>query len=90
MPSEKAARVTSKRRLRNRAKRRAARTQKVTTERLIRSADADSATDAVRKTISILDKTAQGKIIHRNTAARYKSRLMRKLNKLIASEAASA
>jgi small subunit ribosomal protein S20 len=37
--------------------------------------DLDGATAALRSTVSIVDKMATRGIIHRNTAARYKSRL---------------
>jgi small subunit ribosomal protein S20 len=37
--------------------------------------DADQVKDALRSTISLVDKMAGKGIIHRNTAARYKSRL---------------
>jgi small subunit ribosomal protein S20 len=41
----------------------------------IDSGDAASVKDALRSTISLVDKMAGKGIIHRNTAARYKSRL---------------
>jgi small subunit ribosomal protein S20 len=41
----------------------------------IDSGDAASVKDALRTTISLVDKMAGKGIIHRNTAARYKSRL---------------
>ena len=41
----------------------------------IDSGDAGSVKDALRSTISLVDKLAGKGIIHRNTAGRYKSRL---------------
>ena len=34
---------------------------------------------AAKRTLSVIDKTAQKKVIHANTASRYKSRLARKV-----------
>ena len=39
------------------------------------SGEAEAAMNALPKTLSLIDTTAQKGIIHRNTAARYKSRL---------------
>lgn len=39
-----------------------------------------SAADAVKKAVSAIDKAAENGILHKNTAARKKSRLMKKLN----------
>jgi len=44
------------------------------------AASAEQATDAVRAAISELDKAAKKGVIHRNNAARRKSRLMKQLN----------
>lgn len=41
--------------------------------------DAASVQDAVRNTISLVDKMAGKGIIHRNTAGRYKARLARRV-----------
>jgi ribosomal protein S20 len=37
--------------------------------------------DALRNTISLVDKMAAKRLIHRNTAARYKSRLSSRVTK---------
>ena len=47
----------------------------------IDSGDAGSVKDALRSTISLVDKMAGKGIIHRNTAGRYKSRLSLRLTK---------
>lgn len=53
--------------------------------RSIRSAidagDAARTKDALRDTISLIDKLASKKVIHRNAAARYKSRLAKRVAK---------
>ena len=51
---------------------------------------ADEAQAAITAATSILDKAAKRHVIHRNTAARHKSRLMRQLNKSGASGATAA
>jgi small subunit ribosomal protein S20 len=53
--------------------------------RAIRSAidtgDPGKVKDALRDTISLVDKMAGKKVIHRNAAARYKSRLAKRVSK---------
>ena len=45
----------------------------------IDSGDAGRTKDALRETISLIDKLAGKKVIHRNAAARYKSRLAKRI-----------
>ncbi|HEX2913433.1 MAG TPA: 30S ribosomal protein S20 [Chloroflexia bacterium] len=47
--------------------------------------DQENSVEAVRMAVSKLDKAAQKGIIHKNQAARRKSRLMKKLNNAFAS-----
>jgi small subunit ribosomal protein S20 len=47
----------------------------------IDSGDPAKVKDALRETISLVDKMAGKKVIHRNAAARYKSRLARRVSK---------
>lgn len=47
----------------------------------IDSDDPAKVKDALRNTISLVDKMASKKIIHRNTAGRYKSRLAARVTK---------
>jgi len=47
----------------------------------IDSGDPGKVKDALRDTISLVDKMAGKKVIHRNAAARYKSRLARRVAK---------
>jgi small subunit ribosomal protein S20 len=48
----------------------------------------DEAAAALREAASVLDRAAKHNVIHRNTASRQKSRLMRALNKRAAGSAA--
>ncbi len=43
----------------------------------------DEAKDWAKKTLKALDKAAQKRVIKKNTAARKKSRLMKKINKAV-------
>lgn len=74
-------RSSEKKRQRNRIFRSAARTYVKKARQLIteqgRTAEAEA---AVRRAISALDKAAEKGVIHKNNAARRKSRLMRLLN----------
>ncbi len=45
----------------------------------IDSGDGSAATDSLRRTVSLIDKLAHKGVIHAHTAARYKSRLTRRL-----------
>lgn len=45
-------------------------------------------TDALRQTVSLVDKMAKKKLIHRNTAGRYKSRLAARIARKSAAAAA--
>ena len=78
----KRARVAERQRVRNRIFRSAARTYIKRAERLISQGDAAGASEAVGNAISTLDRAAIKGIIHKNNAARRKSRLMAKFNKL--------
>jgi small subunit ribosomal protein S20 len=54
------------------------------------SDDATTAEEAVRAAVSALDKAAQKGIIHKNAAARSKSRLLKRFNLATASSVAAA
>lgn len=71
-------RQNEKRRLRNRYFRGAARTAVTTARKAFADGDPETK-EAVLKAISVLDKAAEKGVIHRNNAARRKSRLMKKL-----------
>jgi small subunit ribosomal protein S20 len=57
-----------------------ARTSINKTRRLIAEGRIEEAREQAQLTISALDKAAEKGIIHKNKAARYKSRLMKRLN----------
>lgn len=89
--AEKRIRVSARRRQRNRVYLSSSRTLVRRAEAAIQSGDAEQADEAVLKAVSMLDRTAAKGIIHKNNAARRKSRLMAKLNGLKAgAESATA
>lgn len=55
---------------------------------LIEAGRLEEAREIVRTAVSALDKAAQKGVIHKNNAARRKSRLMRKFNKAAAQQGA--
>lgn len=88
--AEKRIRVAERRRRRNQPLRSAAKTYVKRAETAIGAGDAETAIAEVRQAISYLDKVADKGVIHKNNAARRKSRLMAKLNKLTAAAATPA
>ena len=78
MPAEKTARKMEKRRLRNRQIRSATRTMVGKAGDALRSGD--NAEAEVGAAIKALDSAVTKGILHKNNAARKKSRLMAKLN----------
>ncbi len=92
MPNTKAARkgvrVSERRRVRNKAVRSLPKTSIIRAEKLIFSGEPESAQKAVMAAIKSLDEAAKKGVIHPNNAARRKSRLMKKLNKALASPVA--
>jgi small subunit ribosomal protein S20 len=83
--AEKRIRVSEQKRIRNRPFRSAARTYVKKAELAIRAGDQDAASSAVGDAISMLDRVTSKGVIHRNNAARRKSRLMAKFNQMSAS-----
>jgi small subunit ribosomal protein S20 len=73
-------RQSLKRRMRNRAATSTAKNYIHRAERQIAGGDAENAAATVKLAIRALDKAAEKGIIHKNNAARRKSRLVRKLN----------
>jgi small subunit ribosomal protein S20 len=80
--------INETKRLRNRPYISAARTYVKKAELAIRAGERDAAAEAVGEALSMLDRVASKGIIHRNNAARRKSRLMKKYN-LMGAEAAA-
>lgn len=74
-------RTSEKRRQRNRIVRGSTRTAVKKARLTIQSGQSQDAEAAVRDAISALDKAAEKGVIHKNNAARRKSRLMRMLNR---------
>lgn len=68
-----------KRRLHNRAFRGSARAAVIKAQEAIKAGDATNTKEAVAAAISRLDKAAEKGVIHKNNAARRKSRLMKAL-----------
>jgi small subunit ribosomal protein S20 len=68
-----------KRRLRNRIIRGRARTTLKKARTVLSGSDAEAARQASLEAISVLDKAAAKGVLHKNNAARRKSRLMRRL-----------
>jgi small subunit ribosomal protein S20 len=75
-------RSADRRRLRNRVYRGGARTIVRNARQLMEAGREEEAREAVRRAASALDKAAEKGIIHKNNAARRKSRLMRQLNQM--------
>ena len=77
--AEKRMRQERKRRLHNRMVKSIVKTQ-ITKARLAIDTGAEDAGEAVQAAVSELDRAAKKGVIHRNNAARRKSRLMKQLN----------
>lgn len=73
--AEKRHRQNVARRIHNRSYRSRMRTAIKQLRTAIAEGDAETAQKLLPLTLKVIDSTAQKKIIHRNTAARYKSRL---------------
>jgi small subunit ribosomal protein S20 len=78
--AEKAARAAERKRLRNTSVKSATKTYLIRAEKLISSNELESAQQAVLAATSALDRAAKKGVIHPNTVARHKSRLMKKFN----------
>ena len=77
---EKRARVSEKRRLRNKSVRTEVKTSITRAEKLIFAGEMEAAKEAVAVAVSSLDNAAEKGILHSNNTSRRKSRLVRKLN----------
>jgi small subunit ribosomal protein S20 len=82
VPAEKTARVQERKRIINRRVRSSTRTIEKQAQRLLEQGDAGQAQPAVAQAIINLDRAARKGIIHPNNAARHKSHLAQRLNKL--------
>jgi small subunit ribosomal protein S20 len=87
--AQKAARASGRRQVRNTSARSQVKTNIAQAEQLIEAGDLEAAQGAVATAIRALDKAAEKKVLHANSAARRKSRLLKKLNQAAAKPKAS-
>ncbi len=80
----KRARQTEKRTVANRSNKSRLRTTLRRFRTALASGKAEEASAAFKETVSVLDKSVQKGVLHRNTASRYKSRLSARLKALAA------
>ncbi len=85
--SKKRIRVAERRRDRNKPLRTEARTFVKKAEVAIAAGEAGAAEAAILEAVSVLDRVANKGVIHKNNAARRKSRLMTKYHALVAATA---
>jgi len=83
--SSKSVKVAERKRLRNRSMRSNVKTHIAKAEKVIGIKE-ESAQQETVSTISSIDKAVSKGVFHRNKGARLKSRLMKKLNAVVASE----
>ena len=82
MPSKKAGRQQVKRARRNRSARTETRTIVGRANRSLSAGDAEAAQPAVFAAVRMLDRAVRKGLLHKNNAARRKSRMMAKLARL--------
>ena len=86
MPAAKSMRVQRRRAARNQTVRSFVRTRVTAARKAIEAAPSDDATvQQLRAAISALDVATRKGVIHRNQSSRKKSRLVKRLNKALAS-----
>jgi small subunit ribosomal protein S20 len=89
LSADKRDRQNAKRRLRNRNRKAAVRITIKDFNKVVASGDVAATETELKKAMKVIDRTADNGTIHKNTAARRKSKLARQLNALKA-KAASA
>ncbi|ADK82284.1 30S ribosomal protein S20 [Sediminispirochaeta smaragdinae] len=86
MPSNKSAekrhRQNQKRRLRNRIMKSGVHTARRKVDAALKSGDKEAAEQAYKAYVQLIDKAARKSVLHKNNAARKKSRLSKALNAL--------
>ena len=87
LSAKKRVRQNAKHRARNRWRKSRIKDQVKDFLRAVHDGDKDRATEAYRQTTKTLDKIAATGTIHKNTAARRKSRLAKRLNRLTGAQA---
>ncbi len=80
LSAKKRVRQTEKRRARNRSRKELIKNEVRGFTTVLATGDAKKAEDALNKVVSRLDKVAAKGTIHKNTAARKRSRMAKKLN----------
>jgi small subunit ribosomal protein S20 len=80
--SVKDLRRTERRTARNRAAKGKLRSSLKATRAALESGKAEAATAALSQSTPIIDRAVSKKVLHKNAAARHKSRLMRRLNQI--------
>lgn len=80
----KRARQTEKRTVVNRTNKSRMRTALRHMREALASGNPEAAAQAFRSTVSILDQAVQKRVLHKNTASRYKSRLSARLQVVMA------
>ena len=80
--SVKDLRRTERRTVRNRSAKGKLRSSLKTTRAALESGKLEPATAALTQTTPIIDRAVSKKVLHKNAAARHKSRLMRRLNRI--------
>ena len=88
LSAKKRIRQSLKRRARNRARKEVLKDQVKVYMTALASNDLTKASEELRKTVVRLDKVASKHTIHKNTAARRRSRLTKRLNAAMAAQAA--
>jgi small subunit ribosomal protein S20 len=78
--AEKRVRQNEKRRVNNRSNRTRLRSTIKKLRAALTGSDATQSNELLPQTISTIDKAVQKGVLHRNAAARYKSRLTRRVN----------
>jgi small subunit ribosomal protein S20 len=84
--ARKADRASKRKQARNRSIKSSVKTYITRIEKLIYDNDLEKAQEVAASTMSTIDKAAQKRILHPNTASRQKSRLTLKLNKAMAAQ----
>ena len=82
LSAQKRVRQNAKHRATNRARKSMVRTQMKHFDEAVKAGDADKAAEQFTLTVKRLDKVASTSTMHKNTAARIKSRMARRLNSL--------
>ena len=82
LSAKKRIRQNAKQRARNRSRKKEVKLETRTFTEALTGGDIEKAGEALRSTITQIDKVAAKGTLHKNTAARKKSRLQRRLNAL--------